>query len=52
MKEKASDLQRYCRERGILINVCHGNTVRLIPPLIMGKAEADIFIDAFNEFLN
>ncbi len=52
MRTKATDLQRYCREKGILINVCHGNTVRLIPPLIMGKAEADMFIDAMNGFLN
>ncbi len=52
MKSKAPEFQKYCRDKGILINVCHGNTVRLIPPLIINKGEADVFVNALSEFLN
>ena len=52
MRSKASDFQKYCRDNGILINVCHGNTVRLIPPLIMKTSDADIFVESLDRFLN
>lgn len=52
MKSKAPEFQKFCLKNGVLINVCHGNTVRLIPPLIIGKKEADRFTDLLSEFLN
>lgn len=52
MKSKAPDFQKFCRQNGVLINVCHGNTVRLIPPLIIGKKEADRFTLLLSQYLN
>lgn len=39
----ATGVQKYCRDNGVLVNVCHGNVVRLIPPLIVNDAEKDMF---------
>ena len=47
--ETASAIQRHCRENGVLVNVCHGNTVRLIPPLILTDAEKDTFTGLLRE---
>ena len=52
MKSKAADFQKFCRDNGVLVNVCHGNVVRLIPPLIIGKEEADRFVGLLKQFLN
>ncbi len=52
MESKAPDFQKFCRDNGVLVNVCHGNTVRLIPPLIIGKKEADVFVGLLKQFLN
>ena len=43
MKEHAKDVQKAALDNGILVNVCHMNTVRLIPPLILKDDEADKF---------
>ncbi|MCQ2052994.1 MAG: acetylornithine/succinylornithine family transaminase [archaeon] len=51
MKSRALDFQRFCRDNGVLVNVCHGNVVRLIPPLIINKNEVDRFIDLLKRFL-
>ena len=51
MKSKAPDFQKFCRDNGVLVNVCHGNVVRLIPPLIIGKEEADRFVGLLKQFL-
>ncbi len=47
--ESASHVQKYCRDNGVLVNVCHGNTVRLIPPLILSDGEKDRFTALFKE---
>ena len=47
--ETAAAVQRHCRENGVLVNVCHGNTVRLIPPLILTDAEKDRFTGLLRE---
>ena len=52
MKSKAVDFQKFCRDNGVLVNVCHGNVVRLIPPLIIGKEEADRFVGLLKQFLS
>ena len=51
MKSKAPDFQRFCRDNGVLVNVCHGNVIRLIPPLIIGKEEADRFVGLLKQFI-
>jgi acetylornithine/succinyldiaminopimelate/putrescine aminotransferase len=43
MKEHAKDVQKAALDDGILVNVCHLNTVRMIPPLILKESEADRF---------
>ena len=51
MKTKANDFRKYCLDNGVLVNVCHGNTVRLIPPLIIGKEHCDKVVGLLKEFL-
>lgn len=43
--ETASKVQRYMRDNGILVNVAHGKTIRLIPPLILQNEHVDRFMD-------
>ena len=52
MKTKANDFRKYCLDNGVLVNVCHGNTVRMIPPLIMGKEHCDRVVSLMRTFLN
>jgi len=52
MPNKAKEFQSFCRENGVLINVCHGDVVRLIPPLIIGKKEVDTVIGMLDRFLS
>ncbi|MBE6518681.1 MAG: acetylornithine transaminase [Thermoplasmata archaeon] len=47
--ETASAVQKHCRDNGVLVNVCHGNTVRLIPPLIINDEQKDVFTKLFKE---
>ena len=49
--ETAAHVQKYCRDNGVLVNVCHGNTVRLIPPLILEDGQKDLFTKLFRESL-
>ena len=51
MKTKANDFRKYCLDNGVLVNVCHGNTVRMIPPLIMGKKHCDRVVSLMRTFL-
>jgi acetylornithine/succinyldiaminopimelate/putrescine aminotransferase len=51
MKEHSKDVQNFAMENNILVNVCHGDTIRLIPPLILKKDEADRFTKLLSEFL-
>ena len=37
------------RQNGVLANVAHENTLRLLPALILKKSETDEFLQAFNE---
>ena len=47
----ASEVQKYCRDNGVLVNVCHGNTIRLIPPLILKDSQKDVFTKLLKECL-
>jgi len=46
--DTARRIQSDMLNRGILVNVCHGNVIRLIPPLILRSEEKDIFMEAFS----
>ena len=47
--ETAKVVQTHCRDNGVLVNVCHGNVVRLIPPLIINDSEKDRFTALLKE---
>ncbi|MBR1973472.1 MAG: aspartate aminotransferase family protein [Candidatus Methanomethylophilaceae archaeon] len=49
--EAAAGIQKACREDGILVNVCHGNVVRLIPPLIINDEQKDRFTSVLEKNL-
>lgn len=51
MKSRAKEFQQHCLSQGVLVNVCHGNVVRLIPPLIIGRKETECFNTLLREFL-
>jgi len=50
--ETATMVQKVCRASGVLVNVCHGNTVRLIPPLIINDEQKDTFTKILKEALS
>ena len=52
MRTKANDFRKYCLENGVLVNVCHGNTVRMIPPLIINKKQCDRVVSMMKTFLD
>jgi acetylornithine aminotransferase/acetylornithine/N-succinyldiaminopimelate aminotransferase len=45
----ALHVQKHCRENGVLVNVCHGDVVRLIPPLILNDSQKDRFTSLLKE---
>lgn len=51
-QETASNVQTVCRENGVLVNVAHGKTVRLIPPLIIDEGQTDVFTDMLADIIN
>jgi acetylornithine/succinyldiaminopimelate/putrescine aminotransferase len=51
MKEHAKDVQSYAFAKGILANVCHLNTIRLIPPLVIKEKETERFTNRLAEYL-
>ncbi|MDR0335131.1 MAG: acetylornithine transaminase [Methanomassiliicoccaceae archaeon] len=52
MKTHANDVKEHALKNGILVNVCHSNTVRLIPPLIIDENDADKFTSLLSAFLS
>lgn len=49
--ETSIEVQKHCFDNGVLVNVCHGNVVRLIPPLIVNDEEKDRFTSLFAEIV-
>ena len=45
LDSNCTDLVKMGLEDGLLINVCSGNTIRLLPPLTMSDDEADLLVD-------
>ena len=52
LKQDCSELMAQAVEEGLLINVTAGNVIRLLPPLVLQKAEADIIIDKLVRLIN
>jgi acetylornithine aminotransferase/acetylornithine/N-succinyldiaminopimelate aminotransferase len=51
MEDLARDFQRFAFENRVLVNVCGGHVVRLVPPLIMEEESKDIFNMVLRRFL-
>lgn len=49
--ETAAKVKAHCLEKCILVNVCHGTTVRLVPPLIITDVQKAMFNEALKECL-
>ena len=50
--ELASGFQKHCRDNGVLVNVAHGKTIRLIPPLIINDEQKDRFTSMLANYLS
>ena len=48
----AASVKKYMFEHNILVNVAHGKTVRLMPPLIFTMEQKDAFMNVFKDALN
>ena len=49
--DDAKHIQGKMKENGILVNICHGNVIRLIPPLILTLEQKDRFMSLFEEII-
>ncbi|MCL2890966.1 MAG: aspartate aminotransferase family protein [Methanomassiliicoccaceae archaeon] len=49
--ETAASVQKAMLKKGILVNICHGCVLRLIPPLILSSEQKDKFMSAFKEII-
>ena len=49
---ECTQLVREALAAGLLINVTHGNVVRLLPPLTMSDGEADELVDRLSNLIN
>ena len=50
--EDAKAVQKKMFENNILVNVCHGNVIRLMPPLILTSEQKDMFTSLFAEIIS
>jgi acetylornithine/N-succinyldiaminopimelate aminotransferase len=51
MGEQAKQFYRFAFENKILVNVCGGSVVRLVPPLVIEEQSTEIFDRVFQRFL-
>ena len=51
-REIAGELLTACLERGLLVNRVKPNTLRLMPPLIIGNDEVDEALDILDKALS
>jgi acetylornithine/N-succinyldiaminopimelate aminotransferase len=51
MDENARDFQKFAFSKGLLVNVCAGKVVRLVPPLIIGEDSIGRFNDVLSQYL-
>lgn len=52
LHQDAEPVRRRLQESGILASVAHKKTLRLLPPLILEKAQAEQFIRVFNQVVD
>lgn len=50
--ETAAMVQRTCMDEGVLVNVAHGVTLRLAPPLIVTSEQTDVFTNILRGLLS
>ena len=50
IKTKAKEFQDFALKCGMLVNICHGNVLRLMPPLVITEDEKDVFMHLFRKF--
>ncbi len=51
LRNDGKDLVEKLLEHNILVNCTNGNVIRLLPPLIITRSEADIFLDMFEKLV-
>ncbi len=51
LEHDCGELMRRALEAGLLINVAGGNTVRLLPPLVISDAEAERIVDSVSRLI-
>jgi 4-aminobutyrate aminotransferase len=50
--EVRNKIMNICFRKGLLILPCGPTSLRFVPPLVIGKKEADIALDVFEQALN
>ena len=50
IKSKAKEFQDFALKCGMLVNICHGNVLRLMPPLNITEDETQMFMHLFKKF--
>lgn len=52
LTQPCAELVNRAREKGLLINVTAGNVIRLLPPLIINQAQAEILLSSIVDIIN
>ena len=50
IKTKAKEFQDFALKCGMLVNICHGNVLRLMPPLNITEDDTEMFMHLFRKF--
>ena len=50
IKTKAKEFQEFALKCGVLVNICHGNVLRLMPPLNITEDDTEMFMHIFRKF--
>jgi len=50
IKSKAKEFQEFALKCGMLVNICHGNVLRLMPPLNITEDDTEMFMHLFRKF--
>jgi acetylornithine aminotransferase len=51
LDREGAEIVNACTEKGFLINCTHENVLRFVPPLIVGKKEIDLLVEALDGIL-
>lgn len=52
MGDAAKEFQKYALGQGLLVNVCAGKVVRLVPPLVISQGSVDLLNSTLRDFLH